>query len=306
MPLSTRAFKTKMKSVQNIGKITRAMEMVAASKMKRAVDAAVATRTYAELALNLLVNLAKDRAVVHPLVEKGPGERRLVIIVASNKGLCGGYNSAVERSLREWLKAKQFKPVDFVCIGKQSERIAKHLLPISEGKVIASFTELSEQVELSEISGLTKLILSEFEEAKNYRKTYIMYTQYQSALKQDPIIRQLLPVRENILINMLEELGADEDSPEFEAERLSRYEFEPSSEEVLSAILAKLVEVQMFQSLLEADASEQSARMVAMRNATENAGELLDDLRLGYNRVRQEGVTREISEIAAGADALSN
>ena len=306
MPLSTRAFQTKMKSVSNIGKITRAMEMVAASKMKKAVDAAVATRTYAELALNLLVNLAKDRAVIHPLVDKGPGERRLVVIVASNKGLCGGYNSSVERGLRNWLEAKEFKPVDFVCIGKQAERIAKHVIDKAEGEVIASFTEISDQVELSEIASLNRMLLDEYQEKKNYRKIYILYTQYQSALKQEPIIRQLMPIREQILVNMLEELGADEDSPEFEAERLSRYVFEPSAEEVLDQILPRLVEVQLYQSILEADASEQSARMVAMRNATENAGELLDDLKLGYNRVRQEGVTREISEIAAGADALAS
>jgi F-type H+-transporting ATPase subunit gamma len=301
MALSTRAVQAKIKSVNNIKKITKAMEMVAASKMRKAVSRALQTREYTEAALSLLVTISRDAAIRHPYFQRKTGDRSLIIMIASNKGLCGGFNVNLARAVLRFLQsdAMQGKQVDYVTIGKNAERFARK----TRGSVVGTFTDLTEKVGIGDMRGLRKLVLDAYESGE-YANVYIAYTNFVSAIKYESVIREILPM--NILIekNILAELGKDKEGSEKKLENMDTYMFEPGEDEVLEAVLPRLFEINLYQALLESFASEQSARMVAMKNASDNAKSLVEDLTLHYNNIRQSSVTREISEIAAGADAL--
>lgn len=299
MALSTRTIKAKIKSVQNIKKITKAMEMVAASKMRKAVSRAVMTRDYTEAALRLLVNISADTTVRSPFVQEGRGERSLIIMIASNKGLCGGFNVNLARAVNRFVNECGEKDrTDFITIGKNAERAARKM----GCTVIGSFIDISENVGISDISGLRKLVIDAFL-GGSYRRVLVAYTNYRSAVSYEPMVRVVLPIEIGIEKNILQELGKDSANPPVSIDA-EEYMFEPSEEIVLNAMLPRLFEVNIYQALLESFASEQSARMFAMKNASDNAKNLVEDLVLSYNNARQASITREISEIAAGADAL--
>lgn len=301
MALSTRAIRTKIKSVNNIRKITKAMEMVSASKMRRAVSRALATRAYTEASMQLLTTLLKDEALAHPLMEPREEGRSLIIAIGSNRGLCGGFNvtlaRAVTRFVRETLGDR---PADLIAIGRNAERLAVRL----EKGLIGSFSNISEHSMITDIAGIRRLVLDEFQKG-SYGRVYVAYMNYISPIKYEPIIRQLLPFEFSIGRNILEEIGDDRKAEDFRAPDTDERLFEPGKQAVLDAILPRLFEINVYQALLESFASEHSARMFAMKNASDNAKVIVEDLTLSYNNVRQSGITREISEIAAGADALN-
>jgi F-type H+-transporting ATPase subunit gamma len=286
MALRTRAIKQKIASVKNIRKITKAMEMVAVSKMKRAVGSALMTRTYSTSALDLLAALVAPRKVTHPLLVAGVGERTLMVVVASNRGLCGGFNvslaKAVSRSFAEYGGRES---VDFVTIGKNAERLARKL----GADVRGSFVDFSETAGVYSVRGLHRLVLEEFLSGR-YARVVVAYNKYVSAVRYEPVLRPLLPISEIATRSSFGE---------------GVYLFEPDESAVLEEVLPQLVAAQLYQMNLESVASEQSARMVAMKNASESAGEMISDLALDWNRARQDGITQEISEIAAGANALA-
>jgi len=297
MALSTRLIRSKIKAVGNIRKITKAMELVSASKMKRSVSQALATREYSTEALNLLVHIAGERSGDHALLHPGRGKAILVMIVASNKGLCGSFNVNTLKSAGRFIKEKDFiNRVEFVTIGKNAERGAKK----TGRPVIASFTDLPDNLSIDDVGGLRKVVIDEFLSGK-YERAFVVYMNYVSALQYQPVIRELLPVNPEIIKNIIEEIGGEATAKEVLPRNLALYLFEPDEAAVLDIVLPRLVETTLYQALLESLASEHSARMFAMKNATDNASELLDDLTLNYNHARQDAVTREISEIAAGA-----
>ncbi len=299
MAVQSKIIKQKMLSVGNIKKITKTMEMVSVSKMRKAVSNSLASRQYARYALELLVTLAKERNIPNPLLEEGKGDKTLIVIVASNKGLCGGYNVNISKAVSKFKKENQ--DLECIAIGKQAERIANR----NNLKIVASLNDFKEDVTLDEIDLLKKIILKEFIELKKYKNVSIVYTQFIKQLEYSPSIKEIIPVSAKTTRNILEETDKGSVDDRFDKKSMALYLFEPSEERVLDKVIPELLGATLFQIILEAQASEHSSRMVAMKNATDNAGELLDDLRLTYNRARQTGITQEVAEIIGGAEALN-
>lgn len=301
MAIQSKIIKQKMASIGSIKKITKTMEMVSVSKMKKAVSNSLASREYARYALELIITLSKERDIPHPLLEEGPGNKRLLIIVASNKGLCGGYNVNISKSVSKFKAKYEGEEIECITIGRQSERIARR----NKINIIASITEFGENISLNEIEILNKIILREFIELKNYKNVSIAYTQFIKQLDYRPNIREIIPVSSKTARNIIEETEKGSTEERFDKKSMALYLFEPNEEKVLNKIIPDLMSAILFQIMLGAQASEHSSRMVAMRNATDNAGELLDNLKLTYNRARQAGITQEVAEIIGGAEALN-
>ncbi len=328
MPVNTKTIKRRIKSVGNTKKITKAMEMVAAAKMRKAVEAALNTRTYATLAWDLLVKLSKGQKEKMPLLETRQVKKLLVILVTSNRGLCGSFNSNIikkaakelqdptniskHRNLNGDIESSSEIEVDVIGVGKKGADFAKK----TGYNLIASYSDFSDTPSLDDVMPITKMVIAEYEK-KNYDKVVVAYTDYKSAIAQVAKLRQVLPVSEYDLEKMIGELGDDErrttndehqnnDRRSSIVDRGEEYLFEPSTTEVLKTILPRLVETQIFQALLESSASEHSARMMAMKNASEAASDMIDELTLSFNKARQAAITQEIAEIAGGAAALNN
>lgn len=293
------------------------MELVAAAKMRKAVRFALSTRAYAVLAREMLMKLSEMKKLIrHPLMAIRPVKKILLVIVSSNRGLCGGFNSNVFKKAVEQVKnaeliavqrsfGKKIAPakegkveVAALTIGKKSEKMALKL----GLKVVASFNQLSDTPNLLESRPVVEIIKTEFEK-KHFDKVAVIYTDYISAIIQKPTIRQVLPISPVDLEKMLRNLGAQEDK-EIEPITPTEFIFEPNPEWILEHMLPRLTEVQIYQALLESSASEHSARMMAMRNASDAAEEMIGDLVFTLNQARQAGITREIAEISGGAAAL--
>ena len=317
MPVNTKAIQTRIKSVKNTRKITKAMEMVAAAKMRKAVEAVTQTRTYATLAWDLLVNLSKEQEKKIPLLQIRPVKRLLVVLISSNRGLCGSFNSNIikktvaqlenpaniskQRIKDQEVQANEQLEVDVIGVGKKGAEFAKK----SGHNLISSFTDMSDTPSMEDALLISKIILDEYCN-KKYDKVVVAYTDFKSTINQVPKLRQVLPISEHDLEKMIEDLGEDEkDSVGVEKnEKTADYLFEPNKTEVLKIILPRLVETQIYQALLESSASEHSSRMMAMRNASDAADDMVKELNLNFNKARQAAITQEIAEIAGGAAAL--
>ena len=302
----TKEIKRRIKSVKNTKKITKAMELVAASKMKRAVASTLASRLYAEYSWEILTSIAQNaEKLEHPLfaspVRGNEVERILLIIITSNRGLCGAYNAQIIRKTILLLKNKNLN-VDAVSVGKKGD-IAMRRLGVN---VIASFT-LSDKISLSEIIPISKLAIDEYS-ALHYDKVLVAYTDFISALAQKANIKQILPVSRTDLKNLIESLSAESLLPQNGSKDSAKkidYLFEGDKVKLISALAEKLTKMQIYQMLLESNASEQSSRMVAMKNASDASEEMIDDLTLVFNKARQANITREISEISAGMASVN-
>ncbi len=301
MPIQSKIIKQKMTSIGSIKKITKTMEMVSVSKMKKAVSNSLASREYARYALELLITLAEERNVPNPLLEEGIGKKKLLVIVASNKGLCGGYNINISKAVSKFKEANEGIEIECITIGKQSEKIAKR----NKLKIIASINEFKENIDLEEIDILKNIIIKEFIELKNYKDVSVAYTQFVKQLDYRPNIKEIIPISPKTSKNIIEEMQDGNSKDGLKEKSMALYLFEPSEERVLNKVIPDLTSAILFQIMLEAQASEHSSRMVAMKSATDNAGELLDDLKLTYNRARQAGITQEVAEIIGGAEALN-
>ena len=295
MAISTKAIKNRIKSVNNTKKITKAMEMVAASKMRRAVERSVASREYAGCALKMLVNISKDNLLQHPLLKPGSGNKTMLVIVSSDKGLCGGFNINIFKELKQYMDAHD-EVVEAVCVGKYSERFAKKL----KLHVVGSFIDMPDNLSPEDIRGIARLVTDEYLKG-DYRRVRMVYTNFISAMSNQVEIRGLLPVTETHLTRSIESTGGESNKESVAISSMKLYQFEPSDEAVLNLVVPILTEVQIYQSLLESTASEYSSRMVAMKSASENADEMVDDLTLSFNKARQASITQEILEIASGA-----
>jgi F-type H+-transporting ATPase subunit gamma len=222
----------------------------------------------------------------------------LAVVVASDKSLCGSFNANVKKALSRFKLASAGDKVDVLAVGKHSKRIAKQI----GCDVVASFSDFSEHVSISDVGGVFEFLLNQFTN-ENYYRVVVIYSHYESTLSYKPLVSQLLPVDATSMGDTLSDM-VDHD-PSMQTEIMSRYLFEPSEDVVLSSVIPRLTKVRLFQALMESQASEHSARMFAMKNATENAEEVSEDLEQRYNRARQQSVTQEISEIAAAADAYT-
>ena len=318
MASGTREIRRRIKSINNTRKITRAMEMVAASKMRRAVSAVLAIRPYAHSAWSMLGNLARAFENYElPLLEAREVRRILIILISSNRGLCGGFNSQLMRKMIEQVKnpgklkinragsrsiASKVPDseieIDFITVGKKGANAIRKL-----GKnIIAAFDDLSYLPKAEDVRPLARIAMDEYM-AKKYEKVVTIFTDYVSPVIQQPKFRQILPISKTDLEKQLadmdmlaEEIGLPEPPME--------YKVEPDVKMVLTEILPRLVEMQIYHAILESNASKESARMVAMRNATDAATDMVDNLTLIFNQIRQAGITQEIAEISAGRAAL--
>jgi F-type H+-transporting ATPase subunit gamma len=301
MAVSTRIIKRRIKSVSSTRKITKAMELVSAAKMRKAVQAVLASRPYSRTAWAAVGELAaKADAALHPLLRREPLEggagRELVVFYASDRGLCGGYLSQVTRALGGFMAGRDRAGVDVVTIGRKAADAAAR----RGYRVIASFSDLAVQPSAAELRPVAKIAMDGFV-AGAYDRVHLCFTDYRSALVQRPVVRTVLPLGR--MEGLGEIAGAE---PLAESPALAEYLFEPSPGEVLAAMLPRLIESQVYQALLEASASEHSARMMAMRSATDAATEMIDALTLAFNQARQAGITREIAEISSGKAALES
>lgn len=302
------ALKNRIRSTKNIKQITRAMEAVSAVKMRKSEQAALQARPFALAALQILRNVAAgleaDYAALSPLLEKRIVNKTTLVVVTSDKGLAGSFNTNILREAEKFLKEATGE-IEIVTIGKKArDFFAKRPHPI-----VSRFQDTGDFVELDE----TRPIATLLEEHYMHKKTdriVILYTNFLSVLKQEVTYRELLPFSVEMLESIIEGIipfrGRYAGIPNFLGEKTENipYLFEPTPAAVLARILPKLLHVEVHQAILEANASEHSSRMVAMKNASENAGELIEELTLAYNKVRQAAITKELTEITAGAAAM--
>ncbi len=279
---SAREIRRRIRSVKNMAQVTKAMEMVAASRMRRAQQRVLASRPYSDLLRDVINDLAAQGGgeVLHPLLEKRPIQNVGVIVVTPNRGLCGAMIANLLRVTASFMLG-QPRPVQSVAVGKKG----RDWLVRYGRNLVADFI-VSDQPGIGEVLPIARLVVDAYTRGE-VDEVHLAFTRFVNTLAQKPEIRRLLPI----------EPGEDTDETE--------WIYEPSAPEVLAEILPRYVEVQIYQTVLESIASEQSARMVAMRNATDNANDLVKDLTLTYNKARQAGITREVAEISAGAAALS-
>lgn len=299
----TKEIKRRIKSVKNTKKITKAMELVAASKMKRAVSSTLASRLYAEYSWDILSGIAKSiEESTNPLfLEREETKNILLVLITSNRGLCGAYNAQVIKKAITLLKGENSNiNIDIISVGKKGDAGMRRI----GRNVIASFVELSENITLPSILPISKLAIDEYING-HYDKVLVAYTDFISALTQKPNIKQILPISKTEIQDLIENIEHINSKNSALATSKTNYLFEGNIEELLSTLAEKLTRMQIYQMMLESNASEQSSRMVAMKNASEASGEMIDDLTLIFNKARQSNITREISEISAGMASIS-
>ena len=290
---STQEFRRRIKSVNNTKQITKAMEMIASIKMQKAVRTAASGRSYVQNSWNMLETLAKlTSPESHPLLNQREIKKTAVVLLTSDRGLCGSYNSEVLKKLLNFQK-NEAGSFDVITLGKKGAEFVKRY---AVGDLAAEFPALESNIGFDDIRPIAKLTIDEYLSGK-YDRVVVIYSHFESSLKQTPVTKQILPITS-------EHIDIPELWQKKEETVQSEYKFEPDPDTVLDAILPQFVRLQIFGAILEANASEHSARMVAMKNATDNAGNLIDELRLIYNTVRQGNITREIAEISGAAEAM--
>lgn len=279
--------KGKIGSVQNTQKITSAMEMVAASKMRKAQDRMASSRPYADSMRKVIGHIAQGSLEYrHPYLEEREIKRVGYIVVSTDRGLCGGLNNNLFKRVTSEVKDLVEKgiEVDFGAIGSK----AAGFFSSFGGNVVAQATGLGDQPSVQDLIGSVRVMLDAYDEGKIDR-LYVVYNKFVNTMKQEPTIEQLLPLPKS-----------DDD----ELKHKWDYIYEPDPQPLLETLLVRYVESQVYQGVVENAASEQAARMVAMKAATDNAGNLIDELNLVYNKARQASITQELAEIVSGAAAV--
>jgi F-type H+-transporting ATPase subunit gamma len=279
----------KIKSVENTKKITKAMEMVAASKMRKAQDRMRAARPYADKVRNIAANLGKaNPEYTHPFMQVHQAGAVGFIVVTTDKGLCGGMNTNMLRAVTHKLRDYQNAGVESqaVAIGNKGLGFLNRV----GAKVVSHATQLGDTPHLERLIGPVKVLLDQYAEGK-LKAVYLCYTKFINTMKQEPVVEQLLP------------LSAEQMETQSEGHAWD-YLYEPDAQTVIDELLVRYVEALVYQAVAENMASEQSARMVAMKAATDNAGNVIAELKLVYNKTRQAAITKELSEIVAGAAAV--
>lgn len=303
MPLATREIKRRIRSISNTKKITKAMELVSAAKMRKAVRAVLATRAYANAAWEIIKDLsATTDPEQHPLLQKREKIKKIgIILITSNRGLCAGFNREIIEQVANYIGAQQRTNrgvgAEVFLIGKRGRDIIfRH-----GQKVVAEFPKSDVVENVTEVTPLAKMVIGDYVSG-TYDKVVAAYTDYRSAISQKARLKKILPIeREDDELGYVRGSEIEKDS----AQRVFEYLFEPSPDAVLEQMLYRLIELQIYQALLESNASEHSARMMAMRNASDAASDMIDDLTLSFNQARQQAITAELADISAGRAAVS-
>ncbi len=310
MARSLRDFRQKIKATKSTKQVTKALEMVSAAKMRKAVQNAQQLRRYALHAWSILQSLGRA-SHDHPFLAEHPVKRVLGIVFTSDRGLCGGLNAQVFRAVNQYLQGLKglstFESIDFITVGRRGHQF----LTRQKQTVLATFPALSNHPTFKDSLPIARLAEESYL-SDRYDHVVLIYSDFVSPMVQETAVKVLLPFSPSEMREMVgsiitrkrltkeeEELNAQD------KEDVVDYLFEPSQKEVLDAILPQLTEIQIYQAVLEAVASEHSARMVAMRNATDNASDMIEDLTLGYNQTRQSNITAELAELSAAISVLS-
>ncbi|MFH1769253.1 MAG: ATP synthase F1 subunit gamma [Parcubacteria group bacterium] len=311
---SLQQIQSRRKAVKNVGQITKAMEVVATTKMRRSQEVALRSRPYAYKVLELLDRISHYAPLVTPLTQKREIKRTLVVIMTSDRGLIGSFNSQMFKHADSFFEKDEYADkseheYDVVTVGKKATNYAK-----KKGfNIVESFQDFGDHVASSEIQPLTDILTQGYEKG-TYDRVITISMHFRSTLKQEVIERQMLPVDFEKIRQTVEEIipesgkHAGEESGRVEVKEVEdeeKYIFEPTPQEALKLLIPHLVTMQLYHLVLEANASEHSARRVAMKTASDNAVELSDTLTLQYNKARQAGITNEIIEITSTQNALN-
>jgi F-type H+-transporting ATPase subunit gamma len=292
---SAREMRLRIRSVKNISQVTRALEAVSAAKVRKAIQAVTATRSYATKAWQVLTHVAAQpgRESLHPLLTERPSPKSsLVIVIAGDRGLAGAYNTNIIRYVTTHFDHYRL-PVKYIAVGRKG----RDLLLRRHKNVIADFSNLPAAPSFMDVSAIGRLAVDEFTKGEA-DEVYLVYTDFINMARQVATMKKLLPLEvgggEGRVVNFEQHSGP-----------AAAYEYEPDQREILDVIIPKFTALQVYQAILESQASEHAARMVAMGNATNNAKELVDGLQLAYNKVRQQSITSDILDIVGGAEALA-
>jgi F-type H+-transporting ATPase subunit gamma len=284
--ISPRILRRRIRSVQSTAKITKAMEMIATAKMKRSQDYALAGRPYDTKISQLIADLAAETGtggVLHPLLTRRENINKIAIVhITSNRGLCGGLNSNINRLTANFVLERKL-PVTMITVGRKGTEFMHR----SHMDILAEFTDISDRPSATETRPVSQIIINDYINGL-FDEVYLAYNKFENTFTQKPSIDLLLPIV----------------PASIPKEQTTEYIYEPDPKEVLGGLLPRFIEMKVYQSILEAIASEHSARMVAMRNATENANELIDNLTLMLNKARQEMITTELLDITGGVENL--
>jgi len=279
-----RKVRRRIRGVRNISKITRAMEMIAASKMRKAQERGLQGRPYSQKIEQVIADLAAlpDIGLRHPLLQRRPVKKVAVVHITPDRGLCGGLNANLNRRLAGFILEQEVK-VEVIAVGRKGRDAAARFAC----ELSAEFTGIGDQPRFLDILPISRIVIEEYTDGR-IDEVYISYAHFVSTMVQKPAMKQLLPVQPAVIP---------------QAQNVD-YIYEPGAGVVLDGLLPRFVEMEIYHAILEAIASEQSARMVAMRNATDSANELIGDLTLLYNKARQEAITRDLLDITGGVVAL--
>ncbi len=280
-----RLIKRRIRGAQSIAKITRAMEMIATSKMRRTQERGLAGRPYSEKIRQVIADLASlspTEGAVHPLLQRRPVTRIAIVHITPDRGLCGGLITNINRRTGTFI-LEQNVPASLICVGRKGLDYMRR----TGRNIRAEFTWLGDRPSFLDTLPISRIIIDDYSNGV-IDAVYLAYSRFVTVLAQRPVIEPVLPAE-----------PADSTGHGLD------FLYEPDSQAVLSGLLPRFVEMQIYHAILEAIASEQAARMVAMRNATENAGELIDELTLIYNKARQESITKELLDITGGVEALN-
>ena len=306
MPQATVDIKRRIKSIGSTKKVTKAMELVSAAKMRKAIASVLSTRSYSRLAWELLKRLAQiTNSKYHALLKKRPNLKKIgLVLITSNRGLCGSFNYQIINRAHDFIKSQKREiglEADLVIMGKKG----KDVMYKQGHNIIAEFSKLDITTAIEEIRPLAKLLIDDYLSGK-YDKVMIAYTDFISTLAQKPRLMQLLPL---VRFNEDKYLGQAKEEKSTTVEKQEsllkfEYLFEPNPEKVLDELLPRMLEMQIYQAILESDASEHSARMVAMRNASDSATDMISSLTLVFNKARQSSITSELADISGGRAAV--
>ena len=284
----------RIKSVKNTQQITKAMKMVSAARLKRAQDRVVMARPFANKMTEVLGELAQrtDQDFHHPLLDLRGDQRYLLVLITSDKGLCGAFNTNLTKAAQAFIRENPDKNIEIMAVGRKGRDFFRN----RRATITSEFIGLAgrDRIEFSEALEVAQSIIKQYTEDKDIDKVFLIYNEFKSVLSQRVVLEQLLPVSR-----------AKVEEPEAkQAVNLVDYKYEQPPEQIFSTLLPRLIQTQIFRALLESVASEHGARMTAMDSASKNASELIESLTLNMNRIRQAAITNEIIEVVSGAAAL--
>jgi len=294
---SPREMKLRIKSVKNISQVTRALEAVSAAKVRKAIQALTATRSYATKAWQVLTHVTGQPGHIslHPLLTERPNPKNaLVIVMTADRGLAGAYNTNVIRYVLQHFD-KYHVPVKYISVGRKG----RDLLIRLRKPLLADFSNLPSVPKFGAVSAIGRLGVEEFQNGET-DEVYLIYTDFVSMARQVTTVKKLLPLEVGTREGLVEDFGQHHKGP------AAAYEYEPDQKGILDEMIPRFTALQVYQAVLESQASEHAARMIAMRNATNNARELVGALQLDYNKVRQQAITNDILDIVGGAEALTS